>query len=232
MKLTVVPRFILAAATLTLAATWSIVTLAEAASPIPHATYNGFDRPGNNSFRMQISSDGRSVKTLRVADPLNACGAGASFTTLRNVPISSGRFRVQGVKHLGRATATVTVTGRFLAHRRASGTIAEQNNFSPRCPGQSTWLAVVGSGKPPVKRCGTFLYAKSIVIRGTDFTTTGVTCAKAHTALRNGRFSGPGNGTFTTPGWSCNFTPGVVQHPRPNTSYRCGRGQITLLFLA
>jgi hypothetical protein len=76
------------------------------------------------------------------------------------------------------------------------------------------------TAKPNGKSCHSFIYAKNVKVTGTG-------CSQAEEALRKGRFAGPTNSKFGTPGWKCSGAG-----KRPNARYTCTKAKATLRFTA
>jgi hypothetical protein len=88
----------------------------------------------------RVSSDGKKITSIKFAIFI-ACGPPGSdpFKTVHNVAISNGKF-----KFTSRYGAyTTTVTGTFLAHRKAKGSISATVNIPTLCKvtGHTAWKA-------------------------------------------------------------------------------------------
>ena len=128
-----------------LALLWPI-SVALATAPVKGGAYSGKNRSrvGGVAYypiTFRVSHDGKKLTRIKFAIFV-ACGppaTGIPFQTAHNVPIHNGSFSFR----IGGAASQTRVTGRFLAHRKASGAISETINIRSLCraTGRTTWRA-------------------------------------------------------------------------------------------
>jgi hypothetical protein len=170
---------------------------------------NGIDKGAQES--VSVSANGRQVASVSVL-PIECGPPGGPAITVHNVPIVNGSFTAKypGLHFRSGVFGSATVTGRFLAHGRASGTedVRTNDTFTGSvCKYSEPWTAVAqpqGS-----KQCPTHGLALNIIVAGT-------TCAVIDHAVDKGKYvsatpSQPA-GVFTTPGWKCRVVKGGVQN--------------------
>ena len=122
------------------------ISVALATAPVKGGSYSGKNRSRVGGVALypitfRVSNDGKKLTKIKFAIFI-ACGApppGIPFETVHNVPITNGKFRFT----TGRGGNKITVTGRFLSHRKASGDISATVTIPTLCrvTGRTAWTA-------------------------------------------------------------------------------------------
>jgi hypothetical protein len=151
--------------------------------------------------------------------PIECGEPGGPIVTVHNVPIVNGAFKVQypGLHFAHGFFGSATLSGRFLAHGRASGRedVRTNETFTGAvCKYSMPWTAQ--TQPPGTRQCPNHGRGFRIIVDGT-------TCAVVDKGLDKGKYVSPTPdqpaGTFTTPGWKCR----VVQHGIQN--HQCMRAR-------
>jgi len=137
------------AAALAVAGTLALAPLAAASNATAGATYVGSYSTGlSDAIAFKVSSNGKRVIELKVSTPFKChggCGGVGSASPGSTSIAKNGTFKVTlnlkfpatGSKAIG----TVTVTGKFLKHGEATGTV--KSHFNSSSAGETVrWSAV------------------------------------------------------------------------------------------
>lgn len=131
-------------------------TLEPPSPPVADASYRGTtgnDQAGGGApVNFHVSADGTKLTSFTFTPPVSfgPCPGAATINppvTEHNLPIHGGKFaisRVSGkVTHGTGTSGTITVTGQFLAGRKAVGTVSTVTDEAGTlvCRGSNTWTA-------------------------------------------------------------------------------------------
>jgi hypothetical protein len=197
---------------------WGAVALAATSSAVKTgAIYQGqFGGGGTEQGAVEsfnVTGSGRQLASVTVL-PIECGVPGGQVVTVHNVPIVKGTFKVKypGLHFRAGFFGSATLSGRFLAHGRASGREEVRTNDTitgAPCKYSVPWTA---QAQPRgTRQCPPHGLGLNIVVDGS-------TCAVVDKALDHGNFvrptpSQPG-GSFTTSKWKCRVVKGGIQNHR------------------
>lgn len=147
-----VPGRIAAGAALTLACVLASAGLASAARQVKGATYvghyKGASQVGLEAIAFKVSANGHKVTFISVETPIKCnggCGGvgapkGGTATITRSGTFKA-KLKIPAPGPAGKSEGTVTVTGTFRAHGKASGTVASHFNGGGGSDATKDWAA-------------------------------------------------------------------------------------------
>jgi hypothetical protein len=195
---------------------WVGVAFASASSSVKAGAYyqgqfggGGVEQGAVESFN--VTASGHQLASAVVL-PIECGVPGGAVVTVHNVPIVNGSFTVAypGLTFRSGFFGSAILSGRFLAHGRASGREVVRTNDTINgsvCQYTVPWTAVAQArGTRQCPPHGDYL---NIVVNGS-------TCAVVDAALGKGKFVRPTPsqpaGAFTTAGWKCRDVKGAIQN--------------------
>jgi hypothetical protein len=171
----------------------------------------GVEQGAEESF--SVAGSAHQLASVTVL-PIECGVPGGPVVTVRHVPIVNGTFKVKypGLHFSPGFFGSATLTGRFLAHGRASGRedVRTNDTFTGAlCKYSVPWTAQAQA--PGTRQCPTHGVGLNLIVDGAK-------CSVIDHALDKGKYvhatpSQPA-GTFTTPGWKCRVVKDGLQNHR------------------
>jgi hypothetical protein len=197
---------------------WAGVALASGSTAVKGGAFyqgqfagGGAEQGAEESF--SVAGSAHQLASVTVL-PIECGVPGGPVVTVRRVPIVNGAFKVKypGL-HFGPGFfGSATLSGRFLAHGRASGRedVRTNDTFTGAlCKYSVPWTAQAQA--PGTRQCPAHGVGVNLIVDG-------ATCSVIDQALDKGKYvratpTQPA-GTFTTPGWKCRVVKDGLQNHR------------------